>query len=314
MSQWRPGGAMEFQQLRSFLEVSRRGSLTAAAKALHRTQPAISTQLRNLERELGQRLFIRRRRGVELTEVGRHLVRRTEEWLREMEGTLEEVRVWGSLERGHLRLGTTDVAAAHWLPPLIRTFRRRHPAVRMTVTVEGSRTLLHQLERGDVELAVVTLPAGGADLTVRPVHREPLIVVTPARHPLAGRRRVSLERLAREPLILHKPESVTRRTIEAVFRARGLLPHIAMEMSHPEPMKRLVRAGLGLSILPESLVREDLRRRLLGRVSVSGWNLERRSGLVWASWRPLTETAAAWAALLEERLSRGRRRKRPSSR
>ncbi|MBU1698847.1 MAG: LysR family transcriptional regulator [Candidatus Eisenbacteria bacterium] len=285
---------MELQQLRTFLEVSRRGSFTAAARALHRTQPAISTQLRNLERELGQRLFHRKKSGVELTEVGRRFVRLTEDWLREMEGTIEEVRIWGTVERGHLRMGTTDVPASHWLPRHIRSFLRKHSSIKIIVNVEGSQTLVEQTLRGDVELALVTMPVGREDLIVQPIHREPLVVVAPARHPLAGKRKVKLERLVDEPLILHKPESVTRRTIEAVFRAQGLQPRISMEMSHPEPIKRLVRVGLGISVLPESLVKEDLRRGLLGRVRIQGWHLERQSGLIWPTWRPLSKIAAAW--------------------
>lgn len=298
---------MELQQLRTFLEVGRRGNFTAAARVLHRTQPAISASIRGLERELGHRLFVRRRRGVVPTEVGLRLLRRAEDWLREMEGTIEEVRTWGGLERGHLRLGTTDIPATHWLPPLLRSFLRRYPGIQLTVNVEGSQTLVEQVLRGDLELALVTLPVGQEDLEVRPLHSEPLVVVAPKRHALSGKRHASLERLSREPLILHKPDSVTRRSIEAMFRSRGLLPRISMEISHPEAIKRLVRVGLGLSVLPESMVKEDLRRKLLGRVGVGRWRLERRSGLVWPTWRPLTEIAQGWVDHLEERLGSKRR-------
>lgn len=299
---------MELQQLRTFLEVGRRGNFTAAARTLHRTQPAVSASIRGLERELGHRLFVRRRRGVVPTEVGLRLLRRAEDWLREMEGTVEEVRTWGGLERGHLRLGTTDVPASHWLPPLLRSFLRRHAGVQVTVNVEGSQTLVEQVLRGDVELALVTLPVGHEELEVRVLHSEPLVVVAPKRHPLSGKRRVTLEKLSREPLILHKADSVTRRSIEAIFRARGLLPRISMEISHPEAIKRLVRVGLGLSVLPGSMVKEDLRRKLLGRVGVRGWRLERRSGLVWPVWRPLTEVTQAWVEHLEDRLVTRKRR------
>jgi len=292
---------MELQQMKTFLEVGRRGSFSAAARALHRTQPAVSAQIRGLERELGQKLFLRGRRGVETTEVGRRLGLRVQEWLRDMEGTLADVRSWGTLDRGRLRFGTTDVPAIHWLPSRLRSFLRKHPGVLVTINVEGSRTLVEQTLRGDVELALVTLPAGHGDLEVRSLLSEPLVVVAPARHPLAGRRSIGLDALALEAMILHKPDSVTRRGIEGVFRSRGLLPRIAMEMANPEAIKRLVRAGLGISVLPESMAREDIRRGLVARLRVKGWDLRRKSGLVWPSWRPLSEVAGAWA----EHLQRG---------
>jgi DNA-binding transcriptional LysR family regulator len=298
---------MDIHQLRTFLEVGRRGSMTAAARVLHRTQPAVSAQIRALEKDLGQRLFIRRRRGVELTEVGRRFLLRVEDWLREMESTVDEVRLWGRVEHGHLRLGTTDVPAIHWLPRILKNFLRKHPGLRVSVHVDSSRELVEATLRGDVELALVTLPVGEEDLEVRPLHREPLVVVCPPRHPLAGRR-VEIAALTQETLILHKPDSVTRRTVEGLFRSRGLLPRVGMETSHPEAMKRLVRIGLGLSVLPESMVREELRRGLLGRILVRGWRLVRQTGIVWPVWRPLSEAARAWV----EHLTAARRGQRRS--
>ncbi|MBD3235697.1 MAG: LysR family transcriptional regulator [Candidatus Eisenbacteria bacterium] len=274
------GPEVEIEKLRAFVTAVRLGSVSAAARELGRSQPAISAKLQGLERAVGEGLLMRGARGVRPTRRGGQLYARAQELLR---GVDELVADWSDPEgrgQGKLEIGATDVMAVFLLPPILQRMRRRHPGTEIEVTVEGSRPLCTRLRRGDLDLALVTLPAEEPELTGREIHREPLVVVAAPNHRLARRRRVSLEELASEPMIAHRRESITREMVAASFRVAGLEPRVAMEVSSPEAMKQLVALGLGIAPLSRALVADELAERRLVRLRAPEFRCLRRSGVV----------------------------------
>ena len=289
---------MDLDELRSFVWTVRLGSITAAARRLYRTQPALSVQIQALEREAGDRLLVRGARGVRATAAGELLYRRAQLLLREADDILEELQAGGSLRRGRLRVGATDLMAIHLLPRVLERYRRRYPGVQVAVEVEGSRGLRERVLRGDLDLAFVTLPQEHADLVVRELHRDEMIWITAPDHPLAGRRRVPAERLAGEMVIQHGGDSVSRREIEGALQREGLVVGVAMEVSSPEAIRELVALGLGIAPLTRSQVQGDLRNGRLGSFRVAGLRIFRRSGLIHRRDAPDLRAAAALLALL----------------
>jgi DNA-binding transcriptional LysR family regulator len=269
---------IEITPLRCLEAAVRLGSLTAASRALHISQPAVTVQIASLERRLGARLLHRDSRGVEPTAAGLEALKRIRRILDDV-ASLEGGMETGPI-RGQLRIGSTDVVVLHRLPPVLRSFRDRHPEVELQLMTEGSQRLAQGVRAREVEMGLVTLPIPDPPGPVRPLYRDRLCFCVAARHPLAGRKRLRLEDVAEQPLLAHKAGSVTRSLVEGTFSARGLVPRIAMEISSPEVLRRMARSGLGIAVLPEISIREEVRRGQLVVLPVTGWTLDRVSGLL----------------------------------
>lgn len=264
----------------TFIAVVRTGSVSAAGRALHITQPAVSIRIRALEEQVGEKLFERSGRGVALTPAGIHLLPRAEEVLRAVEGFAASAEEYSGARTGELHIGTTDVASIYVLPRIYRKFLRRHERIDLSVRVEGTTLLLHALKERRIELAVVALPVAGDDLEVTEIGRDRLTAILPGNHPLALRKRIGLEELAATPMITFKGDSVTRGMVEREFDRRGISPSIAMEISSPEAIKKLVEVGLGFSFLPEQSVRQEVREKRLAAPAITGLRLDRKIGIV----------------------------------
>ena len=290
---------MNLTELETFVRAVQEGSLSAAARKLHVSQPAVSTRLRKLEQSVGEPLLLRTGRGVTLTPAGSHLYARALPMLEELLRLGQEVTGDGPL-RGRLQLAATDIVAVHHLPPVLRKLRRRHPRLELAVFVEGTSGLLDLLETGATEIAVGTLPVDPARFEARALFHDPLVVVGPPKHSLARARKVSPEDVAGETWILHKSTSVTRRLVEGFFGALGLSLRVEMEISSPEAIRELVRSGLGLSVLPEAAVRRDIGSGRLARIPVQGFVIDRSSGWIVRRARPLSSAATALRDLLDE--------------
>jgi DNA-binding transcriptional LysR family regulator len=297
---------MELPNVRAFLAVVREGSFSGAARSLHLAQPSVSARLKRLEEELGQRLLERRGRRTRLTPAGEHLFPLAEDLVRSADDLGRAALDFASLKRGRLDVGTTDLASIHVLPAVYRRFLRLHRDVDLSVRIEGTEPLMEALRAGRIELAVANLPAEGEDLAASVIDRDDLLLILPARHPLGPRKRLRLEDLGRIPMITFEARSVTRRQVDRAFAARGVVPPIAMEISSPEAIKKLVEVGLGFSVLPSKSVRAEIREGRLASPSVAGLRLERRIGLIRVKQRYLSPAAQAFASLVEEETSRRR--------
>ena len=289
---------IEIFSLRCLESAARLGSLTAAARELAVSQPAVSVQIAAIERHLGARLLERGARGVRPTQAGEAALIRAIGILDAVR-SLEGAAGTGPLS-GTLRIGATDVVVLHRLPSVLQLFRRRHPGVELELRIEGSLPLVQALRARTIELALVTLPVAEPPGPIRPLYRDALVFVAAPDHPLAGSRRLSIRRVARFPLLAHRAGSVTRSLIDGEFTARGIVPRISMEVSSPEVMRELARSGLGIAILPRIGVRRELERGSLVELPVGGWDLPRISGLLVPPGGASTRAGRVFVSLLLE--------------
>ena len=291
---------MNLTELETFIRAVQEGSLSGAARRLHVSQPAVSARLKKLETSLGERVLQRTGKGVVVTPAGAHLYARALPMLEEILRLDQELTGGGPL-RGRLQLGATDIVAVHHLPVVLRKLRRRHPRLEVGVFVEGTSALLDLLETGATEIVVATLPVDPVRFEVRPLFRDPLVVIGRPDHPLSRGRTVAPADVAGETWIHHKSTSVSRRLVEGFFGALGLPLRVEMEISSPEAIRELVRSGLGVSALPESAVKRDIGSHRLARIPVRDFSLERTSGWIVRRSRPLSSAARAFRDLLDER-------------
>lgn len=290
---------MEIRQLRYFISVVRFGGVGAAAEAHFVTQPAVSAQLKKLEEEVGEPLFERRGRRMILTPAGDHLVRSAESVLNQMDALEASLARFKGLETGTLRMGNIDAASIYVLPEIYRAFHSQYPGIQIEIVVGDTRALIDALNRGEIELATTTLPTDENKLSTRPFYRERLVAVASAGHPLATRKRVTLGDLVEHGLIVYPARSTTRRLIDAVFAKHGVPTHATMEISSPEAIRRLTQAGLGVSILPDAVVKAGIDRGLLVALPVPGARFERHIGMVYRARAGLSPAARTFLEMVE---------------
>jgi DNA-binding transcriptional LysR family regulator len=267
----------ELRQLRYFVAVAEEGSLTRAAARLHIAQQSLSQQIRTLEAQLGVTLFTRSSRGAELTDAGAVLLREARPVLAQAARAVEAVRQSG---RGPVRVGFLSSVANYVMPPVVRTFRTRHPDVALHVEDVAIATLVSRLRAGELD-AGLTRPPQVDDLETEVVLREPVAAVLPEEHPLAGRTEIELADLADDPWVLTPRASWPpwHRKYDEDFARAGFRPRVVQRGTSPQNLLALVAAGVGVTRLPLSA--RSLRDSGVAFVPLAGDEAE-----VVLAWRP----------------------------
>ena len=297
---------LEIRQLRYFLSAVKLGSLKEAAREHFVTQPAVSVQIKKLEEELGEKLFMRRGKGLVPTQAAAFLVTQAEDVLQRIDQMKHAISGFKEGERGILRLGNIDAASIYVLPSVFREFRQRYPGIDMQVSVADSDTLLARLDDGGIELAIVTLPLAGGAFEAVPIYNDKMVLVADPAHPIATARAGarSLQLVAESGLITYPSQSTTRRLIEKVFIDNGVHLRAAMEMSSPEAIKRLTEVGLGPSILPAKIVEEEVRRGTLIVIPTGRAHFARELGVVYRDEATLSPPARSFLRILTRKYRR----------
>jgi DNA-binding transcriptional LysR family regulator len=244
---------MELFQLRYFAAAARRLSFSRAAEEVCVSQPSLSLQIANLEREVGAALFVRQGRTVALTDAGRVLQQYAERLLRDEEEARRAVRAVVGLERGRLSLWTLPTPGQNLLPPVLAAFRREHPGVEITVhEAVPARAIGEAVAAGRADLGFVHLPCPVPGLSERVLFAEEMAVVVPAAHPLAlpSAAPPRLGDLAGEDFVWVPEGTTAEHPIYAACLAAGFTPRIACVSGSAHGMQALVAAGLGIALLP----------------------------------------------------------------
>jgi DNA-binding transcriptional LysR family regulator len=292
---------MDIPELQAFLAVADSGSFSRAAVRLHLTQPAVSKRIAALEAGLRQPLFDRIARHVSLTEAGQALLPRARRLLAELEDTQRAIANLSSTVGGTLNIATSHHIGLHHLPTVLRRFTRRYPGVDLNLSFMDSEAACQAVERGELELAIVTIPPEPATgLIAWPVWPDPLAVVVGAEHPLAGRGALAAEDLAGFPAILPSATTFTRQLLDRAFEHLGLSPQVSMSTNYLETIKTMVSVGLGWSALPLTMVDDSVRP-----LTVNGLVVVRHLGAVRHGGRVLSNAARSLLGLLQESVSGG---------
>ncbi len=291
---------MTLEGLKCFCAVVESGSFRAAAGLVYRSQPAVSQQIKALERELGHVLIDRRTCAP--TAHGHLLHNRAREILRESAAIQREMADQNADAAGELRLGTSDTTAVYLLPPYVRRFAARFPKARLSVTSRNSDAIAAQVTRDELDLGLVTLPQRHPALEEEPVFRQRLRLVAPRAHPLARRERVELGELRDTPMLLLDGQTRTGTLLRAFFQRAGFTPKVVLDSGSFEVIKRYIADGMGVSFLPEAVIAS--RDRSLAAVAMEGLP-EIEIGVIWRRGAYLGRTAREFLALL--RKSKGSR-------
>jgi len=287
---------MDLASLNAFIAIAETGSFSEAGERLHLTQPAVSKRIAGLEQQLNVRLFDRLGREVSLTEAGRALLPRAYQIL----GVLEDTRralsnLHGDIS-GRLTLATSHHIGLHRLPPLLRAFTRAYPRVALDIKFLDSEVAYEEILHGRAELAVITLaPQTAAPVEAVQVWDDPLDFVAAPEHPLARNGAVTLADVARHPAVFPGGNTFTHHIVRRLFEAEGLTPNIAMSTNYLETIKMMVSIGLAWSVLPRTMLDEQV-----ARLPLPGIQLSRQLGYILHTERTLSNAAKAFMTLLDE--------------
>ncbi len=257
--------ALNLHHLRVFAGVAQAGSFSRAAVALRLSQPAVSKTVQELERQTGIALFDRSGRTPKLTDAGAVLFARARELFGVERLAEEELASLRGLERGVLRVGASTTVATYFLPPLLARFHREHPGVTLRIWSANTRAVARRLLEGRLDVALVEGPVSHERISVISWREDELVVIAPAAHRLARRRRVSAADLIDEPFILREPGSGTRAVAESALAEHGVHPGTTVQLGSTEAIKQAVAAGLGLAVVSRASAADQLA---LGHIAV----------------------------------------------
>jgi LysR family transcriptional regulator, low CO2-responsive transcriptional regulator len=284
---------MDFDQLETFLEVARLSSFSRAAERRFRTQPAISSQIRALEEEVGAKLLDRSGGKVAVTGPGKVFQKYAEDVLEQRRVMLVSLAEMHRVPRGELVVSANEGTCLHILPEVFAEFKRQYPSVAVSVKRLEHNKILEAIIENSCDFGVVSMPVPDKRLTVVPIHRDELIVITPPHHPLAGQNKATVAEVVEYPLLLPKVGR-TRDALETLFHERKLKPKISMELDSSELLKRFVAADVGIGFIPRSHVAEDLQANALAALTLADASIQRDLALVFRKDKALSRAALAF--------------------
>jgi DNA-binding transcriptional LysR family regulator len=284
---------MDFDQLETFLEVARHSSFSRAAERRFRTQPAISSQIRALEEEVGARLFDRSGGKVALTAAGKAFLRYAEQAVDARKAIITTVAEMERVPRGELVVAANEATALHILPEVFANFKKEYPKVAVSIVRSDHAKIMEAVIDNTVDFGIVALPVSDSRLTVVGIHRDELVLIVPPQHPLAKQKKATLADIAGYPLLAPKLGR-TRDMLETLFHERRLKMNVSMELPSSELLKRFVAADVGVGFIARSSVLEDVQAGVLCALEIADANIRRDLALVFRKDKALSRAALAF--------------------
>src|SRR5829696_4604749 len=274
---------MQLRRLRYFVAVAEESSFNRAAQRLHISQPPLSNQIKQLERDLGVRLFERTNRGVRMTEAGALLLEEARRIFVQLDQTVRAVQRVGHGQVGRLTLGFVPSSSNEALPPILRAFRERFPGVELFLREMRPDHVVQGLHERQIDVGFVYLPLEDPSLNVESITREPLVLALPEAHPLTSEDQVELRAIAEEPFVLparyQRMPGLYGRVTEACRQA-GFAPNaVQKDVWLMQTIVGLVAGGIGVALVPASL--RNFHRRGVVYRAVKGLSPTVALGMVW---------------------------------
>ena len=293
---------LDARLLRTFVTIVDVRSFTRAGRRLGLSQSAISQQIAAQERQLGVKLLVRSGTGVRPTPAGELLLHYARQILAKVDEAQRMLTVYDATGASVLRIGAGGAACEHLLPPILQAFHDEFPRVELRVLSGPTPRSIERLLEGDLDAALLSLPVTDPKLRLFEIGRDELVVITAPAHELAGRKRLEVAELAGQPLLIYERRSSTFRIIERTLLEASIFPRIVMELDHLGAVTSMVRAGLGLAIVPRWAVADDLASGRLAALTIGKNGLARAWGLGLRVEDHQPQTQRAFVRLCLERL------------
>jgi DNA-binding transcriptional LysR family regulator len=284
---------LTLRQLEVFSAVARLQSYTRAAVELHLSQPAVSMQIRQLEESVGLPLFEQVGKKIHITDAGKQMysyARIMADLLDEVDAVFEAIK---GVERGTLSISVATTAS-HFATRLLADFAKNHEGITISLDITNREALRKQLENNEPDLVIMGQPPDGVDVEADAFMANPLVMIAPARHPMAKKKRIPLEHFATERFVVREPGSGTRAAIQRFFDAHNVHFYTAIEMTSNEAIKQAVEAGLGLGIVSIHTIELELETGRLNILDVEDFPIQRNWYILQRKGKRLSPAALAF--------------------
>lgn len=270
---------MNFHQLHIFYTVAEKGSFSAAAQALHMTQPAVTMQIQSLEDYFGTKLLHRSTKKIELSEAGRTLLPHAKRSVELVRQTDEAMSAFTQMLQGRLQLGASLTIGEYVLPRMLGPFARQYPDISIVMKVMNTTQIMDDILKHQLNFGLIEAPVQHPDMIVEPIMQDELKLVVPAGHALADRGEVELEDVLSYAFVLREKGSGTRQVMEDQLQKRNIDPqdmNVVMELGSTGAVKSAVEAGVGITMLSPSSVQHELALGLVHIVDIRGLEFKRQ--------------------------------------
>jgi len=290
---------MHLETLKTFCDLIETGSFSKAAALNFISQSAVSQQVQALERRFDQRLIERgRRKGVAPTEAGRLLYIECKEILERFQALENRLRARSEVIAGSIRVATVYSVGLHEIPPYIKQFIKEHPQVKIHIEYSRTDKVIEACLNNTIDFGIIALPLRRPNLAVIPFRHDKLVIICNPEHRLASRRRVSVKKLEGEDFIAFERDIPTRKTIDQILKQNRVSVNYVMEFDNIETIKRSVEVGIGVSILPETAVANEVRNGLLVALNFTEGTFTRPIGIIHRKGKVFTPAAGEFIKLL----------------
>lgn len=291
---------MDIKQMRYFVEVVDHGGMTRASKHLYIAQPTISKSIKDVEEELGTPLFDRSKRQLELTDAGQVFYQKCKEILALFSDVPKEINSLLGIETGHISIGLSAVMNMNQFIHILGEFHQTYPNVTFNLVENGGKMIESQLINDEIDIGITTLPVDKTIFNSIPLYQEELRLVTHPDHPLAQYKSVEMKALANEDFILFNEDFYLNDKIIEAAKNAGFLPMTISKISQWNFIENLLNAHLGVSILPENIVKmlDSHFKNIKIEDPAMTWEL----GVIWKKDKYLSYATRQWIDFMSLRL------------
>lgn len=300
---------LNLHQLYTFSVVAKHCSFVRAAEELHFSQPAVSAQIRHLEKSLGVKLFDQIGRRTHLTQAGEELYLYSQKIFSLIEETMDVMESLRSPHHGRLSVGADTTVGSYVIPGLLGKFRQLYPAVEISLEVLNRASLVEAMVSNRIEMAVMGRVPDELPVEIEPFAYNELVLIASPQHRLAGRSDIPVKELGREHFLLREPGSGTRAALETALQEAGVPLHVSMQVGNNSAIKQGVTAGLGIALISKVALDMELETHRLVILDVEGFPIVRQWRLVHLKDKYLSATAHAFKAFLLQHADKRLRRK-----
>ncbi|MFD1955084.1 selenium metabolism-associated LysR family transcriptional regulator [Paenibacillus thailandensis] len=296
--------ALNFHQLHIFYTVAERGSFSAAAQALHMTQPAVTMQVQSLEDYFGTKLLLRSTKRIELTEAGRTLMPYAQKSIELIRDTDQAMASYTKQLKGKLQLGSSLTIGEYILPRLLGPFGQEYPHIAISMKVMNTTQIIEEILNHQLNFGLIEAPVSHPDMHIEPVMKDELVLIAPTNHPLAGKSDVTFEQAMEYPFVLREQGSGTRLVMEEQLRLQSIDPaqmKIVMELGSTGAVKSAVEAGFGLSVISSSSIKHEVALGLIRVIPLSNIVFKRYFYSIYLKSSLLPISAVSFLSFLRER-------------
>jgi DNA-binding transcriptional LysR family regulator len=290
---------VHIETLKTFCDLIETGSFSKAAALNFISQSAVSQQIQALEKRFDQQLIERgKRNGVSPTEAGKSLYLECKEILERFNAIERRLRASSEAVTGTIRVATVYSVGLHELPPYVKRFIKEHPQVKVHVEYSRTDKVYEACLNNTIDFGIVALPLRKPNLAVIAFRQDKLVIVCNPEHPLAGRRRVGVKNLEGEDFSAFERDIPTRKTVDRILKQFKVRVNNVMEFDNIETIKRSVEVGIGISILPETAVANEVRGKMIVALDFAEGTFTRPIGIIHRKGKVFSAAAREFVQLL----------------